>query len=681
MTSKIFCKCFLLLLFLNFTNPLRAQTSRSETIYVDSLYQIARALAFSGKGIEARTLARKIMRLSPKHLDARTLVGRTYAWDGHYDSARSELKQALSISPLNEDATSALIDVELWSNNFQAALDICNNALKNVKPGSKDFLFKKERALAKLNNTSEVAKAFNVDSAFQTIKMLAFSGKTNEARALARKVLEVKPAYTDMQTLIGRTYAWEAKYDSARIELKQALSLANKNEDATNALIDLELWAHNFQAALDISNNALKDINPLSKDFEFKKTRAFNNLNNKRETFNITDTDTTFQKIRILAYSGKRIEARALARNLLAEKPNSADVQILLARTYSWDGKYDSARIQLKEALTYTQKNEDANNALIDVELWSNNYQPALDICNYGLKNINPVSEDFLFKKAQALHSLNRLKESSSTLQQLLQVNPKHEKGLNASRVVRREQMHNKLGISYDYDGFSTSFSPWHNVSVTYTRQSQRFGSIIGRINYANRFEKNGVQYEIDMYPRISKKVTSYVNFGYSFDNIFPTYRWGFSLYRGLSKGFEGEIGMRYLKFQKPATIYTALLGKYLGNFLFSFRTYIVPKTIGYSKSFVFITRYYLNEPDLVKRPTNYMTLTLGKGFAPDEFLRDITLIKTDYLNSQRVRFAFQRRYWERFTLSAAIGYGKDEFRQNSYRENYNFSLGVEMFF
>jgi YaiO family outer membrane protein len=393
------------------------------------------------------------------------------------------------------------------------------------------------------------------------------------------------------------------------------------------------------------------------------------------------DSNAEFNKARTLAFSGKRAEARIILRNLLAAQPKNSDAQTLLARTYAWDKRYDSARIELNQVLSYSDKNEDATNALIDVELWSDNYKSALDISNKALKDINPRSEDFLLKKARALANLNNPKETLFTLQELLKINPKNAQALTAVEMARQELRLNKIGIQYDHDEFTSPFSPWNNISLYYDRTNQRLGSVIGRINSARRFDKSGTQYEIDIYPKLNKKIDTYFNFGYSRSDIFPKYRWGFSLYKGLPKGFEGELGMRYLKFSKSTFIYTGLLGKYVSDFLFSFRAYIIPREIGYAKTFVFITRHYLNESDNVKRPNNYLTLTLASGIAPDEFVRDITLLKDPYLRSKSARLAFQRRFWHKYIFSTAIGYARDEFLQNSFRENYNFSVGSELVF
>lgn len=61
----------------------------------------------------------------------------------------------------------------------------------------------------------------------------------------------------------------------------------------------------------------------------------------------ITDVDGAFMQARQLAFDGEREEARELAYAILEVPPEYLDVRILVARTYSWDGRYEEARREL----------------------------------------------------------------------------------------------------------------------------------------------------------------------------------------------------------------------------------------------------------------------------------------------------------------------------------------------
>lgn len=387
------------------------------------------------------------------------------------------------------------------------------------------------------------------------------------------------------------------------------------------------------------------------------------------------DSDAEFNKARTLAFSGKRAEARIILRNLLAAQPRNSDAQTLLARTYTWDKKYDSARIELNQVLSYSDKNEDATNALIDVEGQSDNYQAAVDLSTKALKEINPSSEDFLLKKARALANLKNYKDAYTTLQELLKINPKNESAISAFDFAKQETRLNKIGVTYEYEHFSNSFTPWHMASPFYARKTQLLGAVIARVNYAYRFDEYGIQYEMDMYPKLTKNMYSYFNFGYSKDDIFPDFRFGFSLYRSLPKAFEAEIGLRYLKFKEATVIYTGSLSKYISNYWFSLRPSFIPDKAGNSFSFSFISRYYLSNAN------NYFTLTIGSGLSPSEYASNLVVIDKANLKSKKIGLGFQHKIFKKFLLSSTIGYRKDEYRLDQFRENFNFSTGLEMFF
>ena len=388
------------------------------------------------------------------------------------------------------------------------------------------------------------------------------------------------------------------------------------------------------------------------------------------------DTDSAYRVAREFAFSGKRAEARKLLRKILEIKPESAEIQTLLARTYSWDGKYDSARTELTQVFSYSPQSEDAANALLDAELWADNYSAALLLSDKVLKEINPRSEEFLLKKAKALNNLKKYAEALAAIEQLLKINPKNSKAIFLAEGIKKETRINKIGMSYDYDHFSSTFAPWTGISAFYSRKTKYLGRVIGRVNYANRFNQPGVQYEADMYPKLTKRIYSYFNTGFSKADIFPSFRFGFSLYSSFPNSFEGEIGMRYLKFSTSTFIYTGSVSKYVGSFWFSLRPTVIPNTLGLSKSVSLLTRYYLPGSS-----DNFLTLILSTGVAPDQFNKDLTLSKTPNVGSKAIGLNFQHEFLKQFIFSTGAVFRNNEYKKGLFRNNFNFSTGLEMFF
>ncbi len=145
----------------------------------------------------------------------------------------------------------------------------------------------------------------NVDEIFKKAQSLAFSNHFKEARETAQIVLNINQKYYDAYVLIGRTYAWEHQYDSARVEIKKVLMADSSYRDAIDALIDIEFWSGNITNALTFSDLALKYY-PDDKDFLLKKAK-------------------------ILMALGKDEEAQAVLSILLNLNKNSFEVNTLMA--------------------------------------------------------------------------------------------------------------------------------------------------------------------------------------------------------------------------------------------------------------------------------------------------------------------------------------------------------------
>ncbi len=382
-------------------------------------------------------------------------------------------------------------------------------------------------------------------------------------------------------------------------------------------------------------------------------------------------SEELFLQARTYAFDKKDyVKARALCREALAKSPNYTDIEVFLGRLYTWDQMRDSARLVLTNALAKNPTNLEAHNALIDLEYWSGDFIKALSYANSAL-TINPVSEENLLKKAKILVDLQNYEEAYTTIDTLLHINRSNTEAFVYAERIKDLTRINTIGTNYDYDHFSKVFDPWHAVAISYSRKTA-VGSVIGRINYANRFLTNGVQFEVDAYPRFANGFYSYINFGYSSSSIFPKFRFGLSLYYSLPLSFEIDAGIRYLKFPSSKTdIYTFALGKYYSAFWFSLRTFIIPNANSASYSYTLITRYYLTDAD------NYLALSLGSGISPDER----SLNNPNLLISKKVGADYNFRISKRQTVSLTTGYIYEEYFTGLFRNKISFGLGTQFSF
>jgi YaiO family outer membrane protein len=381
--------------------------------------------------------------------------------------------------------------------------------------------------------------------------------------------------------------------------------------------------------------------------------------------------DDLFQKAREAAFKKNYSDAVQLSKDALSLTPDYADVRVFLGRVYTWSDKKDSAANCFEQVLNQHPENENACAAYADLEYWNDEFSKALVICEKGLA-FHPDSKELMMKKAKCLLALKRFSEGEKVLALLLKNDPRSAIARSALENLKDQAAKNKIGISYDFVSFDKQFSdPWHLVSLDYSR-STKAGSFTGRINYANRFKTNGVQFEADAYPRISKTFYSYLNAGISNKNgVFPQYRGGFSLYANLPKSFEAEGGFRYLYFSDPTWIYTASVGKYFKNYWFNLRTYLTPSSHAISNSYSFTTRYYFTG-------TDYIGFSAGTGISPDETANNIQLNNFYKLKSYRISTDYRKTFKGLNTLLAGFSWLQQEYQPKVNGNQYVLSIGYQ---
>ncbi len=315
--------------------------------------------------------------------------------------------------------------------------------------------------------------------------------------------------------------------------------------------------------------------------------------------------DTSFLTARDLAFSGNRSQAKDTLALILTKYPDYTDVRNLLAKIHSWDGDYDIARRQFNKITSSEKTNKEVWIAAIKNELYATNYATALGLGNKALLYVG-ADKDLEQLRGQALQNINENEGNRMGSVEIIAPKDSLEADPNSAK--------NRIGIYNAIDVFDVVYDPMVASSIEYKKDT-KLGSVLPRINYANRFQTNGLQYEIDFYPRVSKTFYAYLNYGYSASAIYPDHRVGGELYANLPKALETSLGFRYLKFNNiDAKIITGSAGLYKGNYYFSFRPFVTlpegANPIGFSGSL--LARKYLRDKD------NYLGINAVVGYAPE---------------------------------------------------------------
>lgn len=307
-------------------------------------------------------------------------------------------------------------------------------------------------------------------------------------------------------------------------------------------------------------------------------------------------------------------EAQHMLRFLLDKYPDDHDIRILFARTFTWSGDRVQARRELNIVLAKEPLYADALHALSDIELWDEQFEKLLVITDHALQHF-PNDTDFLFKRAQALYETGKKADAISVLTKLISLDPSNSKAGDLLASIREEMMKYVAGIAYGIDAFSNTFSPAHNVSGHISKKDD-WGTSIVRMNYASRFHLQGLQGELDLYPRIYKTMYAYLNYGYSSTSLFPRHRAGVEVFGSFLKRLEASGGLRYLYFNSgnKVEIWTGSVGWYGGSYWISARPFITPaaaKGTGFSS--LLIIRKYTSDRD------DYFGVNGSFGFSPDD--------------------------------------------------------------
>ncbi|WP_417443186.1 YaiO family outer membrane beta-barrel protein [Joostella sp.] len=382
-------------------------------------------------------------------------------------------------------------------------------------------------------------------------------------------------------------------------------------------------------------------------------------------------SDELFVMARKEAFDNENYDEAIRLMKIATEKtPDYADLNIFLGRLYTWTDQTEKARPILKEAYLNNKNYEDAAIAYASLEYWNGNPSEALAIVNASLEH-NQDSEDLLLLKSKILMDLKEYQQANNTLNTVLENNPKSTEARSLMQNVRKESAKNEIGVSYDFVYFDERFDkPWHLASVDYSRQT-KYGSIISRFNYANRFGTGSTQFELDLYPRISNTFYAYVNGGISSDKgVFPEYKAGFSLFANLPAAFEIDAGFRVLFFSDETWIYTGSIGKYYKNYWFNFRTYLTPSDSGVSNSYALTVRYYTGGAD------DFFSVKVGTGFSPDDATNNILLNSNTQLNSTNVSLEYRKLIKKTHVIFARGTYENIEYATDSRGNQYTIGIG-----
>jgi len=530
-------------------------------------------------------------------LELKTLSAKQYLADQEYDSSIMALNSVLFYDHSNMQAINYLINVYTQQKRYDDALHTIDEAL-TYYPGDERLLFKKAGTL----------EAY---------------GKFAEASAISKQLMQKYPnrrqymtSFVEQSLQAGKQSMMYDDYYGTVAILREVLEQQPKNMDALNYMVNIESANKQYDSALYYADQAL--------------------------TYYPEDKDMMLKKSSILADAGRFQEAYAVSGQLYNSYPynsrfRNAYVEHLLGsgKKYLADGNSDEALVEYKKALAVAPNDTLPLYYTIALLMDKGQNDSAMVLAQRG-RRLYPNNPFFLFKKANIYENEQKWTPAYRNADTLSRANPLNATYLDYAEYLDSRRCKNEVGFFYLRSKLTDSIRTTINSlgTVQYTRRG-RIGQLTARVNYAGRFAATGFQYELEGVLNLTKRWHLFGVGAYSPDGpIFPTLRTGLSLSHNFKKGWEAEIGGRYLQ-HDSGTIYSGLasIGRDYKDYYWNLRGYLMDfvrpngtSSIYYSA--ILSSRYY------ILNRSAYFSNIIGYGTAPDDLSRNYQLTQIIQYNT-----------------------------------------------
>lgn len=357
--------------------------------------------------------------------------------------------------------------------------------------------------------------------------------------------------------------------------------------------------------------------------------------------------------------------------------PDYLDFYLLSGRIYQLTQKNDSARYYFNYVIDKNAAYEDAFSYLITLDLGEKKYADAEITIDKAIA-AHPENKGFYLKKMIVYQLQKDEKKEYQYLKTLHSKYPEDNEIKQRLFILESKINSDRVGVNYSFTTFNRDgYGPWHLGSAQYIRE-RSWGSLIGRISYADRFSAgesvaNGIQYEGESYFFTGKNSYSYVGAAFSQDPVFPKLRLGYSYFQNFAKGWEADLGIRYIK-TTDSQFSTAVLGvgKYIDSYWFNLRTYIQKSQSNFYPAFTLTSRYYFNTR------FDYITLIAGYGTSPDERTTLGQIDQRIALDSYRISGGYYRLFSNHFMTGIQMGYNNQEYAPGLMQNELELSLMLQ---
>ncbi|MCW3464187.1 tetratricopeptide repeat protein [Chitinophaga nivalis] len=649
----------------------------------------------------APAYAEQLLALQPRNKGAyEQLINHAYG-KGDYTTANSWCNKALQVFPGDAELLKKQVGIQEAMPDYPAATRTALQLLQRY-PGSVETQRYSGLQLAyanKLIREQQVTQAVAVlQSALQQVpgepsltlllsNMHALQGHPREAVALLDQLLAKQPADTallykksgllesmqDYRTAAGvtrqlhtaypadlryrRTLAdqllgaarqdiQQQQYPAAKAALQEILQFMPAEKAAWVYLINLENQQGQPQQALTYTTDALHTL--------------------------AADSLLLQKKAALLQQLGRYTDAGVIAAQLYQRYPADTALRQLYLEQLLAQGKqcrekqqWDSAWQYYQTAYAVAPADTTVLTYLTTTATARKQYDTTLMYADKGLA-LWPAQPVLLAQKAHALEQLHRYADAAGVARQLYAIQPGEKKWREYADHLNGYTYKNQAGVIYMQSVYDKNQQPASIVSLQYMRRHQR-GTVLGRVNYATREAGSGIQLEAETYYTHNPRYYSYGLIGWSDAKVFPLFRAGYSLFRNFNKGWEGEVGARYIR-SDTSNNYSAVfsVGKYFGNYWANLRAFYTHDEQQWYQAYTLTNRFYLNDRQ------DFIALIGNIGASPDDRSRNFQFGNVVGFTSTSLTAGFQKNVRSRATIGAYTTWTRQQIAKQQYGNQYD---------
>lgn len=243
---------------------------------------------------------------------------------------------------------------------------------------------------------------------------------------------------------------------------------------------------------------------------------------------------------------------------------------------------------------------------------------------------------------------------------------------LSSAQAQVLDTLPNRIGLQHLQSFYDNGQDPSFISGVEYMRRLKNKSTLIGRVNYAHRTAGDGWQGELETYWTHSPKYYSYASVSFSKGLVFPQWKAGYSLFRNFNKGWEADLGYRFLR-AEDINMHSLSwgVGKYVGNYWINLHGYLIRDADKTHQSYRLSARYYLNDQ------LDYVTAMLFTGTSPDDRSRNFNYNSFSSFISKGFGLGYKKSFGSKYQGLIIGSYNNQKIADNAYLNQVDISVSL----